>query len=282
MDITPAELKQAIEREDDFGHEMRIRKLLGRIPYLRYEHGGAYSDPFEEKPREYDFRCFVRGKQADRRLSLAIEGKNLDPDAPLIISGTSRVARESFHEWIASGYSGRMPYSVVKKRDKVDRLYPAGQFVGKSILRLKPNPEKKGEKLIRARNDERDLSTQWKQALTSAHDLCTKAALALQEVPVGHSQPILTMVLPILAVPDGSLWRMSYTEDGIGGGAPETVDSIQYFVGWRVDGRTDWNTYSVHLTHLHFVTMTGLANLLGSMHATSDIWEDWFSQEPPA
>ena len=59
--ITPAAIAQAIATGDDFGHEMRVRAVLKKG--ARVQHGWAYVDPVEGKPRQFDFRALLEHRK---------------------------------------------------------------------------------------------------------------------------------------------------------------------------------------------------------------------------
>lgn len=67
--ITPQAIKDVIEAEDDFGHEMRVGNELSKaaesIPtnvsprpsITMMKHGETYVDPLTGKDRQFDYRC---------------------------------------------------------------------------------------------------------------------------------------------------------------------------------------------------------------------------------
>src|SRR5258708_23937041 len=147
MNVTVDLLKKAILAEDDFGHEMRVRKILEDIPRSNVAHGWTYKDPQEGKPRQFDLRFTLSIPEHNRRFQLAVECKNLAPDAPLVVCGTDRTASESFHYYMRSMVTEQMRYgsmtaipeTSLQRSNGARSYYKPGEFVGKSLLRLKPD-----------------------------------------------------------------------------------------------------------------------------------------------
>ena len=149
MSISPTDIQALILKEDDFGHEMRVGKIIRGIPNIRAEHGGTYTDSVSGKPRQFDFRCALLRESAE--LHLAVECKNLNPSAPIVMCGTNRQDSEAFHDLIEARLNsvspGKQkhvtfvdgPSSATFRASREDAFYPPKSFVGKSILRTKPN-----------------------------------------------------------------------------------------------------------------------------------------------
>src|SRR5688572_23836167 len=104
MPITAAEIQTLAQSEDDFRHELQIgnvMRLFQRNGLESIEHGGAYNDSITGKPRQFDFRALIRNEITEARL--AVEGKRINPDAPIIVCGLQRKGSEAFHNLIVSG-----------------------------------------------------------------------------------------------------------------------------------------------------------------------------------
>ncbi|HEX2099265.1 MAG TPA: hypothetical protein VHF69_01305, partial [Candidatus Synoicihabitans sp.] len=131
--VTSTAIAQALATSDDFGHEMRVKAVLERGAYV--EHGWAYIDPVEGKPRQFDLRARLDHSDRPRRIHMAVECKNLAAEAPLVISGTLRTKAEAFHHYVLAEADRRGRGVMDVWRDQ--HIYPLGQFVGKSIVRLR-------------------------------------------------------------------------------------------------------------------------------------------------
>src|SRR5881394_80928 len=100
MPISPSDILNVVTREDDFGHEMRVGHAIRDCPAIRMQHGGTYTDSVTQKPRQFDYRCWLRKERTG--LSLAVECKNLSPFVPLVVCGIERCEDEAFHDLIES------------------------------------------------------------------------------------------------------------------------------------------------------------------------------------
>ena len=56
MAITSKDIEEVIATEDDFGHEMRVGRLLRGYFGSQTLQGGTYIDPVSGKARQFDFR----------------------------------------------------------------------------------------------------------------------------------------------------------------------------------------------------------------------------------
>jgi len=282
MDITADLIKASILTEDDFGHEMRVRKVLESVPGAEVTHGWTYRDPQEGKPRQFDLRFTLRHEKYGRCIQLAVECKNLSPDAPLIVSGTDRVASESFHDYIKSetriglafGQTAFTPSNSIQRCEGASSVYKPGAFVGKSLLRLKPDA--KESNLVRAAAQESEIYGRWSQSLASADELCKRAP----NFGFGQSKvaAVTTVTLPFVVVPDGTLWKCHYESTGKIRGAPIPADEVFFFINHLVEVRLlPMEQGRVALSHVHFVTLKGLRLFIqGLMSSVPGRWEEWF------
>lgn len=266
--MTPQNVKQVIEAEDDFGHEMRvgneIKKAAGAVPsgffwpaemvYLK--HGHTYIDPITSKDRQFDFRCQIRfndspGNPNQYCVLLAIECKNLHNSSPLAVCGTDRTFDEAFHTFVESKAPNNILMSPTAKTVRGSRLYPQNSFVGKSLVRLK---EDKGK----LRTDPQgDLYDRWSQAIASAKEMAREATFFSF---VNHCDRYCSFVLPIVVVPDGLLWSVTYNDTGKVRNEPTLVDRCEFFIGAKIELHP--SNPRLALTHIHFATVKGFTELL--------------------
>ncbi|MFZ1219414.1 MAG: hypothetical protein WAO00_08975 [Chthoniobacterales bacterium] len=275
MAITPDDIKEIIAGEG-FGHEMRVRRILQS--YRResqLQHGGGYRDPQTHKTREFDFRWVFR--RYETALSFAIECKNVSVDSPVVISGSNRAKREATHDLVESRTGGLFQTAtgqvyldvaaagVIRNVAVDESIYPSEGFVGRNILQLKPG--KKTGSYTSARDS--DLYEKWFQALSSAFDLVTVAMRY-----ANHDQKhLFTLILPIVVLPNNTLWRAHYSEDGELMSDPEKVDECELFVGRPIVPTVELGDFEEPYTfsHLHFFTTDGFTAFL--LKATQD--HDW-------
>jgi hypothetical protein len=158
MAITPADIREAVLAGDDFGHEMRVGRVLRAFwsSDTQIEHGGTYVDPVTRKPRQFDFRWRLR--KGDGVLHAAVECKNTSAEAPVVVCGMDRVSGDAFHMLVESR-NGTFKYgpksdgrfkatmvgfsSTTWRATGNDAFYPPGGFVGKSLVRIRLDRDKK-------------------------------------------------------------------------------------------------------------------------------------------
>jgi hypothetical protein len=272
MSISASDIQKIVAAEDDFGHEMRVGAAIQAVPGFEVQHGGTYTDPVTGKPRQFDYRCSL--KKGTTTLVLAVECKNLNPAFPLIICGTGRREGEAFHDLIYSLAGGATatqagetvvgPRSATYRALRNQSFYRTGGFVGKSLLRLKPEG---GKSAVPVAGPDSDVYEKWAQALSSAVELVKIAFDCAQLRPT-----IVSAILPAVVVTDESLWKVSYGCDGKMASAPELVDQCEFYVGRRVRNMPDVFMFS----HIHFFTLSAFASFLSKMAVNDHAWETLF------
>jgi len=274
MAITSKDIEEVIATDDDFGHEMRVARLLRGYFGGQTLQGGTYIDPVSSKARQFDFRW--RHQLAEHGLNLAIECKNVNPDSPVIISGRKRSESEAFHELVESRKGGRFRTNkgnifldvpaarVIRRITGNASVYFSEAFVGKSLLQLK----KKDGRYSRTRDTE--IYEKWSQALASAVDLVDAAG---RNATVATNQHVFTFVLPVVVLPDGSLWKVEYDVNGKIIQGPQRSNEVEFFVAHKASPPVELcdSAEPYVFSHLHFATLTGFAGLL--IRITSD--EEW-------
>lgn len=258
--IGQTDLVDFLDNQSDFSFEIQVLRALIEKGFS-CEHGGSYTDRATKKAREFDIRATqVFGK---RFLRLAVECKNLRPNFPLLVSCVPRREDEAFHEISISVnpdkhlleeppevYSRAMLAQSKNVRLTGDRsLYRAGQPVGKAC-----------DQVGRSTNDEifagdSDVYAKWSQALSSADDL---TYLACSDGNDRTGDIGLSLVFPILVVPNGRLWMTQYDSDGNRIKDPENVDRCSYFVHLAYYHADAYYGSELTISHLEFVTVKGL------------------------
>jgi hypothetical protein len=261
MSITPEQIKQIALDDDDFGHEMRVGDILEN-PLASVdarnreiariwppEHGATYQDPRLGKTRQFDFRCKIDwgAPSHTKRVLLAIECKNLNPEYPLVICGRPRTPEES---WLIFLNRPENEIAQLGKFEGRSSYYPPDEFVGKNILRIK---EKAGK--LCADNDS-EIYDKYSQALASMHDLAFEAAYTAQGATC-----TAFFALPLVVVPDKSLWFLNYNNRGEPN-TPAQIDRCAYYVKHKMNLARPDITLPFVVTHIHFATCKGLSQIL--------------------
>lgn len=277
--ISASDIRSVVTKEDDFGHEMRVGHVIRSCSAADVQHGGTYTDAVTQKPRQFDYRCWLRKGQT--MLSLAVECKNLSPSVPLVVCGTARPDGESFHDLIESrnGTVQRPGATLIGLSSATRRatgeasIYPPKEFVGKSLVRIQT------DKNPPVRTPDADVYDKWAQALSSAVDLAVSACAFSKEFAFGK---FLTAVLPVVVVPDDSLWRLAYAHDGTVSADPSIVTECELFVGREIPVGGPIRTPAFHqftFSHVHFFTLLGFSSFLSRMAVNDHAWSRLFSEE---
>jgi hypothetical protein len=132
-------------------------------------------------------------------------------------------------------------------------LYPKEQFVAKSADQIGKRQD----------NDEitstdGEVFDKISQAINSSIDLISEAHYLDTDV----SPVYLTLVCPVLVIPDLSLWQAKYSDDGAQIGEPEHINHVSYYVGkgWTVEDKLNPLHYT--LSHLEIVTYSEIQNFV--------------------
>jgi hypothetical protein len=283
MAITAADIRDLVSREDDFGHEMRVGHVMRGHLSGRIEHGWTYVDPVSEKPRQFDFRW--RFQKDNTVLHLAVECKNLNSEVPLVVCGRERVGPEAFHMLVESR-SGTFSYrsakggidrvvdglsSITREARGHESFYPPGDFVGKNLIRIRPDKPEKGRYVV---TSDADIYDKWSQALASAFDL-TLAACNLSK-SFGRSH-VYSAILPIVVLPDEVLWTVTYDINGKIVGDASKTNGCQFYVGREVRfGETGFRQRFC-FSHIHFFTLSGFALFLVEITQDTEAWQRLFN-----
>jgi hypothetical protein len=296
MAISASDILSIVKKEDDFGHEVRVGAAIRAIAGFAVQHSGTYTDPVTGKPRQFDYRCWLTktdrhfritfpihgatGKETSEainqssRLALTVECKNLDPCFPLVVCGTSRVGDEAYHELVRSigpTLVAGQPHSENAESCRLhqgNRFYQQHGFIGKSLLRLKPKDPKSNQPVAAP---DADVYEKWAQALSSAVDLA--------EAAFGHpdvGQVVWTAVLPVVVVPNNSLWKVAYDDQGNVGSGPQPTEHCEFYVGHQLRFGTFPNEHAFTFSHIHFFTLTGFGSFFSKMSSDGSEWERVF------
>jgi len=278
MAITPQIIGEVVSREDDFGHELRVAQVLRayRFSPMGMEHGGTYDDPATGRPRQFDLRWQLRNENCV--LHAAVECKNTSREVPVVICGIDRTPAEAFHMLIESrrGTYGYNPKPGGGFREVVDGLssrtlkatgndsfYAPSGFVGKSVIRVRPDRDKKDNYSVMS---DGDIYEKWSQALASAVDLVRRACDLSESL---GGQTILSAILPIVVLPNESLWHVKYDHAGKIIGEAELTDRSELYVASQIFVR---EAQQFCFSHIHFFTVTGLMKFLLELTREHELW----------
>ncbi|NCP67948.1 hypothetical protein GW832_06605 [bacterium] len=263
--ITQSDIKKYLNNYSDFSFELQVLKKFTDLGF-ECSHGGTYEDPVTNKSREYDIRALLKKKFI--RVHLSIECKNLRENFPLVVHCLERKENESYNELIFTfkpetptqqigPVSMPLPSVFIEfsRSIKVQQfsLYEKKQFVAKSADQ------------VGKRNDNGEITStdgevfdKISQAINSSIDLITEAHYLDTDI----SPAYLTLVCPVLVIPDSSLWQAKYSDTGEQIEEPEQINHVSYYIGkeWTVGDKIHSLNYT--LSHLEIVTFSEIQNFV--------------------
>jgi len=86
-----------------------------------------------------------------------------------------------------------------------------------------------------------------------------------------------TVVLPVVVVPDGSLWIVDYDGNGSISNPPLQTNACELFVCREIKVTKEWFPHQFTLSHIHFFTISGFSSFLSSMAVNDFIWNRLFT-----
>ena len=116
----------------------------------------------------------------------------------------------------------------------------------------------------------------WSQALSSADEL---TYFACNDGSERTGDVALSLVFPVVVVPDGRLWVTDYDNNGNRTIDPQLADRCSFFVDRSYYHRSPSGGDQVTLSHLEFVTVTGLAALVADVCGSDANLDKTFPKE---
>ena len=250
--LTPQLLKDQFEQRSGFALEMRTLRAL-RGAGFDCQHGLLYADPVTDLDRQFDLRAV-----ADRRrccIRLAVECKGVREGNPLVFGRLPRSHEESQHQVLVSsaddlepGQQTKAPifekHAIAKTLFGNESLYLPDEPVAKSYLQYLPKDKTEPDEIYK----------RWMQAVASSSDLLFTAHDEYTRMEVDECA---TFILPMVVVPEGSIWVIDYASSGEPLGDPKQEDRVEFAIFKSVSGPKLYGS-DLRLSHLEFVTEQGL------------------------
>lgn len=249
---TPELIKDQFEKRSGFALEMRTLRAL-REAGFDCQHGLLYVDPVTDLDRQFDLRAVAYRKRCCIRL--AVECKGVREGHPLVFGRLPRSPEESQHQVLVSSADDldpRQPHKlpIYEKHAKAETLYGTESLylpekpVAKTYLHYSPSPK----------NEPDEIHVRWMQAVASSSDLLFSAHDEYTRMEVDDCA---TFILPMVVVPDGSLWVIDYAASGKPLGEPKPEERVEFAIFKTVSGPKMYGE-DLRLSHLEFVTEQGL------------------------
>ncbi len=281
--ISAADIEKYAVEQSDLAFEMEILRLVKQNCSGETRWGGLYYDPHTGKQRQYDIQTELPSQPFSPQnwIKLAIECKHLKPNYPLVVCCTPRNGHEQFidvwqwppmaEEHFALDENGNAVHCAAISDPHYRRhicsptlFYSLNRPVGRSLDQVGKNGE--GDWIT----EDSSIFDKWSQALASLHSLLDDTLTCNR--PGNHWNLVF---LPVVVVPDGTLWQINYSSNGQQTEPPKQVNSIRYWVDITYNFDKGLRKESYRISHLHFFTKTGLANFLNDRDALLDAFQGY-------
>ena len=246
-------------READFLLELEVLNVLAEFNY-NLSFCGRYEDPISQKTREFDIRARQLSRNSNKMLALAVECKNIPVKSPILALCSSRTSDEANIEFVRCK-EPPLPTSSVVNRLRVERKvwdpYVESKFHCRSIVQLKGakrNTEKPEYGVVG--NQQGGLHTKWEQANASLGEILNEVAQNQ------HPRADEFYFFPFLVVPDGTLWTVSYNQEGQRVEEPKLAESVYQHIWLRCDFSTRPTAQCFRIAKMHITTLTGFQTFL--------------------
>jgi hypothetical protein len=277
--VSADDISGFVNRTSDFAFEIKVLKRLRDLS-LSCRHGGTYEDQVTQKTRQYDIHAETNPLSDNEvRLRFAVECKNIRANYPLVMHRVQRMPSEAVIDAILSSKPdfqfGPASYGRrIRLRGEGSR-YSTGEFVGKSLDQV--GRDKTGEVF----GDDRDVFEKMTQALHSSYELLRLSHFA------GKDTIVMSVVIPVLVVPDDTLWAIDYDAEGNIVAGPRLCSHATYFVDkdWLVkEPLTGATRYT--LSHLEVCTISSMDSFIGGWQGDTrltqaEIWKAHAEQNGP-
>ena len=263
--ITKKDIDEYLNKYSDFSFEIKVLNKFSKLKF-KCTHSGSYVDPATSKFREFDIRATKRFQNSN--VKLAIECKNLTSSFPLVAHCLKRSKDESYHNVITTDpYHKRSSTSynpLIEKYDYKSSIYKANEFAAKSFDQIGRHITE--GTIIKNDVDSYDKMT---QAVNSSKDLVLEA---VNEIDPNTLQFI---ILPLLVIPDNTLWAIFYDGEGNITKEPELLKHISYYIGrsWPVNKKFN-SVYTI--SHLDIITFSYIEEFINRFLDGNNDWDDIF------
>lgn len=254
--LSQQDLLDFLRKDSDFGFEMATLNVL-RLVGLDAEHAAVYVDPVTNRIRSYDMRA--RWTAEGRSLRFAVECKNLRSHAPLLIHATPRLESEAYHTVVVRKRTNGGLFQTTYRNEGV---YHPAEVVGRQTDQ--PTRENSGE----FKSSDGATYEKWLQAVNGCFDLVRELATT----PLRDAQACA--VVPVLVVPEGTLWQVDYDMHGSVTKAVREVERATLILRhcWGVPTQFGQLTYDI--SHLEIITLPALHQRLKNLMEAGGLLTD--------
>jgi len=115
-----------------------------------------------------------------------------------------------------------------------------------------------------------EVFDKWAQSLSSIAEI---VEWGVQHLVRRYATVPRIAFIPVLVVPDGTLWGAKYSENGRIEGDPTAESEIMFYIGrkYHINHQAD-----LVVTHLHIYTLSAVRDLLSGVVNGGGIWQQLF------
>lgn len=268
--IAAVDIREFVEEHSDFAFELSVYNQLTKLGFT-CDHGGTYTDPLTEKIRQFDIRAtWIDHSQLvfpPEQIRLAVECKQLRDNFPLVIHTVPRKFDEGTHDIVLSVDREKfslptretitvpafVPSAMKRKVEGRFSIYNEKHPVGKSCAQV-------GRDHSGITSTDSEVFSKWTQAISSAQSLADQACDERSRQL--YRGALVTLILPVVVVPNDRLWEVHFNADGTLDGEPRRVNRCPYWIDSTFECGDRSTGFSYTLSHLEFVTTDGLDELV--------------------
>lgn len=231
--ISKEDVKEYLQEYSDFSFEIKVLRKFISMGFDCY-HSGTYEDPITKKTREFDIRAnkhVAFDNTLHLNLSFSVECKNIRNNFPLVIHCMPRKENECYLNliWSSEPQHYIPPYVQSKSILATGSSSPYKTLGpnGKSCDQIGRREAKSGELV----GNDGKVFDKISQAINSSYDMIVEGHYAAKK-----GTDVVTIVVPVLVVPNGRIWTVWYEQSGEIKQEPELTGNIEYFIGksWTV------------------------------------------------
>lgn len=255
---TTENIRNFMETKSGFGFEMEVVRKFRSLNFSVY-HSGMYADPVTGVFRQFD--AYAQMEVNNDKLVLQVECKRVGADYPVIVACSQRSERESSHCLFQN--TGPDSYMRMVRNSG---LYPKNEMVGRSFDQWTTDKKPKAAD---------DVWFKFSQAV-QASIAQTSSIRMLNESDETRRKVAL---IPCVVVPDGTLWKIDYDEDGAIENEPQRVDHLSYFIGLPSSHQPTQSHPLTHftITHMEVMTLSGIEKLFKDHLERERTWKHIFA-----
>ncbi len=259
--INKEDILEYLQESSDFAFEVSVLRRLVSLGFS-CEHAGTYEDPITKKTREFDIRarkCLIDEPGFKLNISLSVECKNIRDNFPLLVHCMPREESECYLDLVwASKPANYFPRYENAKRvslEGTETPYEHRIAVGKSCDQI----GRRATQAAEITGNDGDVFEKISQAINAGYDLLREAHYAADK-----SVDVVTVVVPVLVVPDDRIWTVWYKQTGEVEREPTKEGNIEYYLdkSWLVGDSSNEYQIRYYLSHLEIVQIQAIADMI--------------------